>query len=397
MKVVIAAQRKDPPKNQGFMRAPISLERPTEKEAKDGDFASFKLRSNPEDANSPLHEIKVQYWKGGTAEEWFLFQRDLERVLKGQNVTYAKDAYAITRGLLKGEFLTRFNVKAVELKEENEVNYKQSINAITSYILPKKALAVQKRYLRRLARKPPSMSMKAYVARYKEINDYLPLFPKYGNSPPCIAEDEMIENFEFAIPATWRQAMILQGFEPIDHSLDELIEFCERLEFSEDLVNTTHAGNGKNRGKSDDEKTSKRNRGGPKSGTVGEGATAEYDCLYHGKNKTHTTDQCKVLINQAKKMAAAHANAGPDAKRQKFGNKSWRRDTDAEAEKKKKKEELHAFITSSINQALEGASKKRKKSDMDDDNLDNFNYDIKEIEKLNKRAFDKLNLSDDED
>jgi hypothetical protein len=145
MKVVFATQRKDPPKNQGFMRAPISLERPTEKEAKDGDYASFKLRSNPEDSNSPLHEIKVQYWKGGTAEEWFLFQRDLERVLTGQNVTYAKDAYAITRGLLKGEFLTRFNVKAAELKEENEDNYKQSVNAITSYILPKKALAVQKR------------------------------------------------------------------------------------------------------------------------------------------------------------------------------------------------------------------------------------------------------------
>ena len=123
MKVVIAAQRKDPPKNQGFMRAPISLERPTEKEAKDGDFASFKLRSNPEDANSPLHEIKVQYWKGGTAEEWFLFQRDLERVLKGQNVTYAKDAYAITRGLLKGEFLTRFNVKALQLQAKHQCDH----------------------------------------------------------------------------------------------------------------------------------------------------------------------------------------------------------------------------------------------------------------------------------
>jgi hypothetical protein len=34
---------------------------------------------------------------------------------------------------------------------------------------------------------------------------------------------------------------------------------------------------------------------------------------------------------------------------------------------------------------------------MDDDNLDNFNYDMKEIEKLNKQAFDNLNLSDDED
>jgi len=39
------------------------------------------------------------------------------------------------------------------------------------------------------------MTMKAYVARYKEINDYLPVFPKYGNSLPCIPEDEMIENF----------------------------------------------------------------------------------------------------------------------------------------------------------------------------------------------------------
>ena len=40
-------------------------------------------------------------------------------------------------------------------------------------------------------------------------------------------DDETKDIFFFGIPNSWQKQMILQDFDPLDHTLEELVDFCE--------------------------------------------------------------------------------------------------------------------------------------------------------------------------
>ena len=65
-----------------------------------------------------------------------------------------------------------------------------------------------------------------------EINEYLKLFPPFGESQ-SLPVDEILEIAEFASPAKWCKAMNMHGFEATAHTPSEFVEFCECLEFVE--------------------------------------------------------------------------------------------------------------------------------------------------------------------
>ena len=111
---------------------------------------------------------------------------------------------------------------------------------------------------------------------------------------------------ESAIPSKWQQQMVLQGFEVVDKTIQEFIEFCERLEFSKQVHDSTRAG----------QKATVKSDNKTKSGSkVSAGSSikkrkTDYYCLYHGANTSHNTDECKVLKAHAEKLAALHACVG---------------------------------------------------------------------------------------
>jgi len=145
----------------------------------------------------------------------------------------------MARRLLTGEALTRFNNTASIERTETLALLERCLQAVTDYVLPKFALAHQKRYMRRLCRKPQDMPIKQYYARYKELNDYLALFNANGPANK-LDDDEVTEHLHFSIPNRWQKEMIMHGFEPIEGSIDEFLEFCERLEVTEGIYNDTH-------------------------------------------------------------------------------------------------------------------------------------------------------------
>ena len=116
--------------------------------------------------------------------------------------------FAMTRRLLAGDSLTHFNSKAAEYKDDDGVameiedSFEAAIKSVTSTILNKKALSTQKRYMRRIVRKPKEMKIRQYVARFSELNSYLESFPPYGENQ-CLPQDEVLEHLEFAIPNSW--------------------------------------------------------------------------------------------------------------------------------------------------------------------------------------------------
>ena len=92
---------------------------------------------------------------------------------------------------------------------------------------------MQKRYMWLYMRKPRDMKMRVYRNGVVELNNYLERFPTVFNATQKIDDDEIVDILEFGTPNKWQSEMVRLGFDSA--TSQELVEFCERLEFDEDL------------------------------------------------------------------------------------------------------------------------------------------------------------------
>ena len=129
--------------------------------------------------------------------------------------------------------------------------------------------------------------------------------------------------------------MVLQGFNTLEHTTEEFVEFCEQLEFSKDFYVCP------NPGQKATTKTGARNTDSKQSAAkTSSKRKYAYYCLYHGDNNTHNTNECKVLKAQAEKLAQAHKNVGAD----KYAKSSEK----SSSEKKKQMQSFKAEIVKEI-------------------------------------------------
>lgn len=311
---------------------PIPLERPEKKELQKGEYQTYKLRNDPNDADSPGYELAVPYFSTGTCEEWLNFLKNLEKVFKGQGVTSGPGQYTVARRLLEGEALSTFNNTATLQNAETVANFKLCVEAVTKSIFPTRAVLLQKRFMRRYLRKPASMKTREYVARLVELNNYIPKFPPTaGNGiPVSLPDDELVDVIEFGVPNSWQRNMILQDFDPLQHTVAELVSFCERLEQVEQAEGVTNANANADKGKT---KKKKRQRT--------DDSDVSKDCMLHGKGCGHSTSECRTLMAQAKKM-----------------KQNWDAQDPSKKRAFKQKQELNALVS----EALEEALKRKKKA-----------------------------------
>ena len=211
--------------------------------------------------------------------------------------------------------------------------------------------------MRRYMRKPAKMSTREFVARLQELNAYLKEFPPFGGDEQMLADNDLAEILKFGIPNSWQRAMVLQGFNAIERSVTDTVEFCERLEFTEQLSNDL---NGKN--SQTDSSSGKKNRksGGKTSkeaSNKGKHGRDRY-CPLHDTNG-HDIWECKVLLNQAKKM-----------------RESWTTQSSSErAAKKKKDKEVNAVMKEFADALRDGRITKKRKKRLDGSAYDVFNIE----------------------
>ena len=171
-----------------------------------------------------------------------------------------------------------------------------------------------------------------------------------------------------------------QGFDPIEHALNEVVDFMENIESTEDLIRVEN----KSKPKADKKKskTTSASDGGQKK--------PPHYCSHHGANWTHDTADCHVLKN--------NSNGN--------GNKTWSRKA-AEANDKSKKELatlIAKTVKAMVKNQLASVDKKRKSSSSEDDNdcflvdsltkgLDGFNYKDDELQAQNFKYVDWSQLS----
>jgi len=357
--------------------SPFTLERPAKKELKKDDYTIFKLKTNPQDPNSATYEFHFPYFKDGDAEEYLTFLVNLRKTIVGQGINQGPNKYALARAVLQGDALAAFNRFALQHGNETNQNFTAAVNSLTEHVIPQRALPKAKRWMRRFLRKPREWKIRAFVNRLAEVNELLTLLPPFGNDQK-LADDEIMDILEFAVPATWQKLMILHGFDPWTATRNDFIAFCERIESTELEPEGTKSKtdqNGGNETKSS-AKSSERGKTTIKHDGSKKGSHEKY-CSYH-KAYGHDMNECKVMLDQANKMRGAWEASK---------NKTWRRsDNKSNNDKKFNQHELNALIDEKVQEALQKQNKGKRKKEKEEEN-----YNIQEF-----AALEVEDSSDDE-
>jgi hypothetical protein len=129
--------------------------------------------------------------------------------------------------------------------------------------------------------------------------------------------------------------MVDQSFIPGDHTLTQVIEFCEKEETTEQMMSDAKSSNsngnqhskgnpGNNANNLSDQSSSGNKRKQYETTIVSyEESGGKDGCMIHTKATNHTTNQCRVLQKQVAKMKQSWENREPQQpspKRQKTGN-----------------------------------------------------------------------------
>lgn len=348
------------------MTPPIPLERPASRALQKHEVQTYKLRNAPDDPESPTYDVSVPFFSSGTVEEWLMFRRDLEKVIVGQNLTGGPARYRLARTLLRGEALGVFEATSLEAAETTN-NFKVCMDAVAQNVFPARAVLAQKRFMRRKLRKPAGTGIRDFVARLVEMNNWLPKFP--GADIEKLPDDELAELLEFGVPNSWQKAMVLQNFNPTIHPLADFVEFCERLERIEaqEGNNPTNGGGKRKKPEQKSENGKRKNSGGSKF------------CMLHGENRTHTTEECRTLKFQAKKMRAVYDAQAPDQKAN-----------------YKKKQEIHAVVADKMDELVKDGTLKLPDGKQDKKRAKRAIKELKNFEKLSISSDDEGSSSDDD-
>jgi hypothetical protein len=381
MKVGQPTNQKDQNRNKqtGFTTPVIGLERPVPKDHIRGHYKTLKLRAHPMDAGSPQFLFEMSYFSSGTPEEEFLlWQQGHRKVLEGQGLHTGSDMFATTRRMLEGDALATFNSALNHNNHETVHEFTRSMNALKRHIFPKRALQVQKCWMRRYLRKPKDKTIREFVARVHEINAWFTTYPVTDgdvNLPQGLTEDELLDLLENGIPSTWKKEMLKQGFDITEKSIQEFIEFCERLEICEATTPTSQNNNNKNesspnksqKGKKGKQSYKQKDQTSDDRSPKHKKVKNSFWCMQHGENASHTTNKCEYIKSQLKRLNGTYEAQHP-SKTKEF----------------KKKQELQMLIGDIADKAVKKVAKDNQKRRAKDDSSSE-DEEYHNIKKLNNQ------------
>ena len=344
--------------------------------------SSFSLRVDPTDPDSVTYKFSMQVIEGTEEVRTILsWKTNVDKVLVGFNITTGAAQKQMIDNLCKHTakalFEQTWNAAARLVRERRAVQAREAsaagggnpaaqqaayeaiantalldadnttlrviqtaIDGVIKGCVPDKTLQRVKRNMRREMRKPVDMKVRQHFVHLSRLNNELESLPPFGNDQG-LSEDELIDILIHAVPKSWTREMDRQGFDPVVHSLGEVVSFLERVE-------TAEQGHENNNTKSS-QKASSKTSSSYKKGSKSSGSGNHY-CMVHGKNATHSTENC----NQLKKEASRLKSGNNDGKSK---NKTWK---NKDSYKKKEHNTLEALVSESVQHELQKAAKKRK-------------------------------------
>lgn len=351
----------------------------------------YTLRTDPADANSPTYKMTARILFGNESVRVMIrWRQDLYRVLEGLNVTTVRGKVRMAEQMLRDTPYALFTVRvqrsanaALDRAVRNAADaaakatlraagsdphltddmFKEALDYMFENLMPKKTLQRVKRYLRRECRKPADMKVRTYFQHLTRINgEEISSLPPFAANQELTA-DEIVDIILYGVPKSWIREMDRQGFDPMDSTPGEVVDFLEQIETAEDfdggaIKAQAKDGNGQNNKSKGNNSTSK--------GGSSKGDSKQAYCLLHGKGN-HSSDQCTALKAQAAKLKSGTSS----------GNNKWSRK--AADGKKKSQKELNALIKKTVQEevnAIAKSNKKRKSEDGEINMLDDAFNDI---------------------
>jgi hypothetical protein len=226
--------------------------------------------SVPGDANAPKINFEIRPINGSeTLRECLVLFRDAKKIRKGCNVNDEEQYNTVLRNLLALQAYDRALSEALAktwryrrtvavnnaarvrrdagqaamtndeiLTVRNGINkpdidramITEGVQAVISYMAPTKALAKQTAWMRRHCRKPNDMTTKVFLNYLLRTNDEeLPYVPPKFNSTQKLTRDDIINIVLHGIPRRWSREFERKGFDPMESTLQALMEQCKRM------------------------------------------------------------------------------------------------------------------------------------------------------------------------
>ncbi len=380
---------------------------------------SVMIRTSPTDNDSPKYKMSVRILCGHEAvRSVLLWRQDTVKVIRGLNITTALNKATMLESMMSGTPLTFFTARVHRLSTQarqvaadaaevavvgsgaavlaqalsgftDDDIVELAIDCVLSNVIPKKALQKVKRYLRRECRKPADMKVRMYFQHLLRMNmNEIPCLPPFGEDQ-TLSDDEIMDIILFGTPKSWQREMDRQGYDPMDHTTAELVDFLEQIESSEEF---DHNKVTPNKNKNPHAHGKGKYEGKPKNNDTRR--TQKY-CSFHGHGM-HSSEECYKLQNGDGKRHKP--NTERDSK-SKYGNKTWTRKADEGS--KKSKQELNAFMKKAIKagvqkelKAFDTDKKKRKNANED---LAAFDVDDADLKEFNYADMDNLKIDTDDE
>ena len=370
---------------------PIPFERPPTKKLSKTSYLTFKLRASPTDANSLEYDFSMSYFRSGTAEELLLWVRDIEKVFVGTNTTTGPGRYALARRVLQGDALSAFDRAAATHGNETTENLKKCFASLKKHVFPLNAYQRQRHYMNRMLKKPKESTIREFMTRLMELNEYLARFPAPGETVAAkkFEDHELTDIAANAIPNSWRKTMAMHDFDPLIHPPTEFTQFCERIQFAEGIsphserAAHTESSTGSTGGKSCAENTKEKAKHKKRTATSGKW------CEYH-QTDSHNTGECKVVLAQAKKMRQTFESSQGKTSYSRPSNSHHDNNKKSVSWQKNTKENYAAELTTILGKMINQVAEKGKSnpaSETSDDDTNTTSDDHAEqynIDKINE-------------
>jgi hypothetical protein len=393
----------------------------------------FTLRVNPSQTTGPEYKFSIYHIDGTedlrTVLNWF---KDIKRVINGLHAEKAEDKVPLIDGCCSGAASAAFHGKLQKTRQqlERQLNAHQmlvpqqegetpeqfeerqstekatiiaahalqdqhvleAVRTVIEMSSPYKALFKQKEWMRNHCRKPYEMKIRTFANHVNRINnDELPHLPPFSNFQK-LDDDDLIALIRKGTPNKWKAEMIKMNFDHDKQSLEELIEFFERLENADEhesgpKVATTPK-------QDNHSKKTKPNPNPPKD----KEETGKW-CSLHKVN-THSDKECRDQLKGKKKANtwSGKANASKTYTKQELNmlikkvitkeKSNWTKEANAKPAGKRKTEEANMLETNLTNTV--------DVDDIDSDATESEHHDSDDmnstIAKELNNEFDEFNL-----
>jgi hypothetical protein len=224
----------------------------------------FALKADPANPASPEYKFHMRHLKGTEdARGIMAWVDDIQRVIAGLGIADPIPAYSLYTQCMRGTALSTFEAivrtKCADARStalaaaaddpareavrnrtdasfyDNDI-LADSLNRLMTALMPDHILRHTKRYLRRRCRKPADMKVRTFYQHMSNmILNELPRLPPFAANQ-TLANDEVIDILLFATPNSWQVEMEKQNWDPMDHTITEVVNFMERIENAEEMV-----------------------------------------------------------------------------------------------------------------------------------------------------------------